>query len=411
MLKLRRTLGFWSSVAIAIGGMIGAGVFVLLGIGAGLAGSALPIAFLISGLLALCNAASASELGASFPVSGGTYEYARRLISPRIGFATGFIFSLSKVLETATVALSFGLYFSVFFNSANPQVVAIAATVAFTALSTFGIRMSGIVNNALVVIKVSILTALVALAAGYFVPSNFTGMAQSGVQNVMTASALLFFSYTGFARISTLGEEIKDPKRTIPRATLVALSITIILYLLISTVSIGAVGSDALANSSSPLAVVAAKIGPAFSAVVAFGALVATASVLLGDLLAASRTMFAMGRREELPVALGKVSRYGVPYVSQLAAGAIVIGIVAIGDLPFSAFLTSLTILFYYFVTNLSALKLKAKRLLFPRLLSAVGLGGCVLLALFIPLQEWAVTATMVLLGLAYYQIRHWKRA
>lgn len=406
MPKLKRGLGFWSSVAIAIGGMIGAGVFVLLGIGAGIAGSALPIAFLIAGALAFCNAASAAELGASFPVSGATYEYAHRLISPRVGFLTGFIFSVSKLLESATVALSFGLYFALFFG-VSARAVALATVAAFTALTYFGIRITGDINNVFVLIKVAILAILIFLAASYVMPSNLSGFAQSGAGNVLTASALLFFAYTGYARISTLGEEIKDPKRNIPRATLVALVITTAIYLLVSVIAIGVVGSGALAKSSSPLALVAAKVSPALAALVTFGALVATASVLLGDLLAASRTMFAMGRRRELPGVLGAVSeRYGVPYASQIIAGVVVFAVVAIGNLSFSAFLTSLTILFYYVVTNLSALRLKAKRLLFPRFMSVLGVIGCVVLAFFVPLQEWIATAAVLLIGFAYYQVK-----
>jgi APA family basic amino acid/polyamine antiporter len=402
---LKRELGFWSSVAIAIGGMIGGGIFVLLGIGAGIAGPYLPLAFIIAGLLAFFCAASSAELGAAYPLAGGTYEYAHKLVSPGVGFFSGFIFTASKILEAATVALAFGTYFALFLNI-NPVIIAAVGVAIFTAINYLGIRASARLNNIFVVIKVSILILLAVFSLGHLSASNFSNFSGVTAVNLFTASALLFFAYTGFARIATLGEEVKNPRKAIPKATMTALAITTLTYIAISSIAVAVVGSRALAASEQPLAVVAGRISPMLAVLVAFGALVATASVVFGDLLTSSRTMFAMGRRREFPGILGRIEkRYGSPNISVIATGVIAIAVVSLGSLTFAALLTSLTILVYYAITNFTALRLDRDKLIYPRVLSVLGLFGCLALAAFLPLNEWIATILLAAVAIIYYVI------
>jgi APA family basic amino acid/polyamine antiporter len=398
---LKRELGFWSTVAMAVGNT--AGVFVLLGVGAAIAGPFLPLAFAIAGLLAFLCAASAAELGVVYPLAGGAYEYARNLVSPGVGFISGILFMVAKILEAATIALVFGAYFALFLK-VDPRVIAAISVVIFTWINYLGIRPSSKLNNLLVVIKVAVLGVLVAFALNHLSSTNFSNFSGISAGNVFTASALMFFAYTGFARIGTLGEEIKNPKKVIPKATMTALAITTVIYLVICVVAIAVVGSKALAGSASPLAVVASQINYYLAVLVIFGALIATAAVVLGDVLISSRTLFAMGRRGEMPHFLEiQDKKNGTPTASVVASGIITFAVVSLGSLTFAATLTALTMLLYYVITNFTALKLAKRKRLYPGALPALGVFGCLALAICLPLEEWVIVSLVVLAAIVYY--------
>jgi APA family basic amino acid/polyamine antiporter len=223
---------------------------------------------------------------------------------------------------------------------------------------------------------------------------------------VLAASAIIFFAYTGYARIATLGEEIKNPEKTIPKAILASLFITAIVYVAVTTVAIGLVGVENFASSDSPIATAASVLGnAAFDSMIVFGAAVATLSVLLSDLLSSSRTAFAMARNGELPKFLSHLRDLN-PVNSIVATALIVLALVLTGSLVQIAALTSLTILIYYAVTNVSALKLPAKKRLFPRLISVMGLVSCLALTVFLSQEQWLWTVLLLLPGIVYMLIR-----
>lgn len=405
MKDLRRELGFWDAVVTGIAAMVGAGIFVVSGIAARVAGSAVILAFIIAGVVALFNALSSAELAAAIPREGGTYEYARRLFSHKAGFLTGWLFVSSKMLESATVALAFGFYASLFLH-VDPRILAVFVVIALTGINVAGIRASTNANWIMAIIKIGVLVVFVLLGAGTVRSTNLEPFVPGDFQGVLAASAIVFFAYTGYARIATLGEEIKDPEKTIPKAIIASLVLTAVVYVAVTTVAIGLVGVEQFANSDSPLAAAAAVLGNAvLDTMIVFAAGVATLSVLLSDLLSSSRTAFAMARNGELPKFFARLRNVN-PVNSTVVTAVIVLALVLTGSLVQIAALTSLTILIYYAVTNVSALKLPAKRRLFPRLISIMGFASCLALSIFLSPEQWIWTALLLLPGIAYMLIR-----
>lgn len=404
--ELRRVLGFWDAVATGLAAMIGAGIFVVSGIGTKIAGSAVILAFIIAGVVALFNALSSAELAAAIPRTGGTYEYARRLISPNVGFMAGWLFISSKTLEAATVALAFGAYAALYL-SFDPRIFAVAAVLAITAINVVGIRASTDASKAFTVIKVAVLSIFAVVGVFAVKPTHFEPFAPTGVTGVLAASAIVFFAYTGYARIATLGEEIKDPEKTIPKAILTALIITAVIYVATTTVGIGLIGVEAFGNSTSPIATAAAALGnPALVIAIIVGAGVATISVLLSDLLSSSRTVFAMSRNGDFPESLSQLRNVN-PVNSIIVTSAIVLVLVLVGSLVQIVALTSLTILIYYTITNLSSLRLQAEKRRFPRIIPIAGLVSCLGLTVFLPLEQCLWTIILLALGAIY--IIFWK--
>ncbi len=398
---LPRRLSFWDAVATGIAAMVGAGIFVVSGIGAGIAGPAVIIAFLIAGVVALFNALSSAELAAAIPREGGAYEYGRRLLSPKIGFITGWLFISSKMLESATVALAFGESAALLLP-ADSRLFAALAVVAMSALNVAGIRASTNASKLMVVVKIGVLAVFAVLGAGAIKPASYAPFAPFGFEGVLAAAAIVFFAYTGYARIATLGEEIKEPRKTIPRAIIVLLGITAAIYILVTAVAVGLLGAKQFSESASPIAAASATLGiPWLVLLVIFGAAVATLNVLLGDLLASSRTAFAMARNRDLPEFLSR-TRTSNPENSIFVTSAIVLALTLVGNLVQVASLTSLTILLYYSVTNASALRLSRKKRLYPRLISVAGFVCCIGLALFLPLDQWIWTIGLVAAAFAY---------
>lgn len=403
--KLRRELGFWDAVATGIAAMIGAGIFVVSGMGAKLAGPSVIAAFFIGGLVALLSAFSSAELAAAIPREGATYEYARRLISKRVGYATGWLFLSSKLLESATVALAFGAYASLFLGF-DFRILAIVSVAALTAINIAGIRATTGANKLFAFIKVAILASFAFMGAGAVKPANFEPFAPSGFGGLLAAAGITFFAYTGYARIATMGEEVKNPRKTIPKAILVSLAITAAIYISVVTVGIGLIGAKEFSESASPIASAASALGiPAIVALVGFGAGIATLSVVLGDLLVSSRMMFSMAREHDLPHSLSDL-KHSNPENAILASAAIVLALTMLGNIFQIAAFTSLTILLYYAVTNISSINLPENKRMFPKPFAIAGAASCLLLAASLPLEQWLWTTVLVAIGLAYAALR-----
>jgi len=319
----------------------------------------------------------------------------------------GWLFISSKMLEAATVALAFGAYAALYL-SFDFRIFAVIAVIAITALNIVGIRASTDASKVMTVIKVGALSVFALVGVASIRPANYQPFAPTGITGVLTAAALVFFAYTGFARIATLGEEIKNPEKTIPKAIIVALSITAVVYIAATTVGIGLIGPEAFGNSNSPIAAAASALGsPALVALIIIGAGVATISVLLSDLLSSSRTVFAMSRNGDFPEILSKLRNVN-PVNSIIATSAIVLILVLVGSLVQIAALTSLTILIYYTITNLSSLRLKKEKRRFPKIIPIAGLISCLSLTVFLPLQQWIWTIILIALGIIF--IIGWKK-
>ncbi|MGS2613127.1 APC family permease [Micromonospora sp. LZ34] len=410
MNQLARRLGVPDAVVIGLGSMLGAGVFVVFAPAAADAGGAgLLAALALAGFIAFCNATSSARLAARYPESGGTYVYGRERLGPFAGFLAGWGFVVGKTASCAAMALTIGAYLW----PGQARLVAIAAVLAVTAVNLRGIGKTATVTKLLVGLVLAVL-ALVAVAGAADVSLDRLGEPGGSGRGVLTAAGLLFFAFAGYARIATLGEEVRDPERTIPRAVPLALGVVLAIYLVLAVVAVGVLGADRLAGSAAPLADVVTAAGlPGLAWVVRAGATVAVTGVLLSLLAGVGRTTLAMARRRDLPGALAAVHPvHQVPHRAELAVAAVVILVVALGDVRQAIGFSSCTVLVYYAITNASALTLgrDPSRKLPVQVLAALGLVGCLLLAVNLPLASALAGFAVLAVGAAWYALRPARR-
>ncbi len=396
------------AVGIGIGAIVGGGIFVVSGIGAEVAGPALLIALLLAGMAASANALSSAQLAATYPMAGGTYEYGYRVLSPTAGYAAGWMFLASKTAAAGTVALGLGAYLGAFLPGVPPRAVAVVAVLGFTVLNYFGVRKSSRLNLVIVALSLGVLVMFVVLGAGAFEPKRLHPFAPAGWRGLLSGAAIMFFAYTGYARIATLGEEIHDPRRTIPRAIVLTLVATGLLYLAVVLVALGAVGADGMAASEAPLLAAASSFKQGWAAtIISVGAVVAMLGVMLSQILGLSRMAFAMARRGDLPRGLERVHPdYGTPHRAILLVGAAAAVVAATGTLRGVATAAAFTILVYYGIANFAALRMPAKDKLYPNVVPGVGVVACAVLAVSLDLWTIAVGCTVLAVGLLVRWLR-----
>jgi len=398
---LRRDLHLVDAVGVGLGAIIGAGIFVVTGVAASVAGPAFLIGLLLAGVAATCNALSSAELAATYPQSGGTYEYGYRLLHPFWGFSAGWMFLVSKLAAGGTVALGFGSYFSQLFPAIPARWAAIGAAVLLTLANLFGIKKAGRINTVIVSITILALLYFVVSGIPIFDPNNLKPFAPGGLRGIAESAALLFFAYTGYARIATLGEEVNEPKTTIPRAVIITIIVSVVLYMAVGLVAVGAVGARVLASTSSPLQEASRTIAsPGLFWVVGIGGTTAMLGVLLSQIVGISRMMFAMARRGDLPQVLEHTgSRYGVPDYGILLSGLVIVLLSIFGVLQSVIAAAAFTILLYYGIANIAALKLSAENKIYPKWIAVLGLISCLALAVSLPLPIIATGLGMLFIG------------
>lgn len=397
---LQRRLGTFDAVTIGLGSMIGAGIFAALGPAAAAAGSGLLIGLAVAAVVAYCNATSSARLAALYPQSGGTYVYGRERLGEFWGYTAGWSFVVGKTASCAAMALTVGYY--VWPSWAHA--VAAAVVVALTAVNYAGIQKSALLTRIIVALVLAVLAAVVVIAFGH-AGVDMTRLAFGDditVRGVLEAGGLLFFAFAGYARIATLGEEVRDPARTIPRAIPLALGIALVVYTVVAVAVLSELGSVALGSASAPLADAVRAAGvPGFEPVVRVGAAVAAVGSLLALILGVSRTALAMARDRHLPQALARVHpRFGSPYRAEVAVGGIVAVVAAVVDLRGAIGFSSFAVLLYYAIANASAWTLGR------RVTPGVGLVGCLLLAVLLPASSAAIGAAVVAVGVAAYWMR-----
>jgi APA family basic amino acid/polyamine antiporter len=387
--RLARRLGVPDAVVIGLGSMLGAGVFVVFAPAAAEAGSgpALLVALAIAAVVAFCNATSSARLAARYPRSGGTYVYGRERLGDAAGFLAGWGFVVGKTSSCAAMALTIGAYLW----PGQARLVAVAAVVTLTAVNLRGVAKTARATRWLVTITLLVLAAVVVGGIALADPDagRIGAGTAAGGYGVLTAAGLIFFAFAGYARIATMGEEVRDPARTIPRAIPLALGVVLGIYAAVAVVALAVLGAAGLARSTAPLAEVARATGIAgLRWLVQVGAGIAVTGVLLALLAGVARTVLAMARQRDLPGALDAVHlRYQVPHRAELAVGLVVVALVAVGDIRDAIGFSSVTVLVYYAITNASALTLGREpgRRLPVRALAVVGLVGCVVLAVALP--------------------------
>lgn len=403
-MELKKALGLFDALAIGIGAIVGAGIFVVTGIAAGLAGPALLLSLLITACISAFTALSFAELAAFIPKEGGGYEFARELISHFAGFIAGWLWLLSNAVVGAVVSLGFAHYLAIFIPLPI-KVMAVVACLAITLINYLGARESGLINDALVVIKLSILAFFVAFGIGAVKLDNFSPFMPNGGVGVMQGAALIFFAYAGFARITIISEEVKNPRKTIPLAIILALCISTVIYMLVSFTAIGIVGYRELAASGSPLADAAMAESKNAASLISIGAIAATLSVLLTTLFGLSRLSFAMARNCDLPKLFTNLHpKRATPYNTILVFGMIMAFFAAFTDILRAASISNFASLLYYAIVNYAALKMEKP--MYPRFVPALGLITCLSLLLFLARDAWIIGSVVLLAGTIYYMIR-----
>jgi len=403
---LQRRLGVPDAVMIGLGSMIGAGIFAALAPAARAAGSGLLIGLALAAVVAYCNATSSARLAVLYPESGGTYVYGRERLGDFWGYLAGWAFVVGKSASCAAMALTVGTYLW----PGQAHAVAVAAVVVLTGVDYTGVQKSALLTRAIVVTVLAVLSAAVvasltsraADAARLEIGSDATA------GGVLEAAGLLFFAFAGYARIATLGEEVRDPARTIPRAIPIALGITLVVYATVAVGVLSVLGPSGLAAAGAPLTDAARAAGADWLVpVVRIGAAVAALGSLLALILGVSRTTLAMARDRHLPHALAAVHpEFKVPHRAELLVGTVVAVAAATGDVRGAIGFSSFGVLAYYAIANASAWTLTPAEGRPARIIPALGLAGCLVLAFALPISSVVSGTAVLVVGAAAYGTR-----
>lgn len=404
--SLARRLGIADAVVLGLGSMIGAGVFAAFAPAARAAGSALLVGLLVAALVAYANATASAQLAAQYPTSGGTYVYGRERLGPWWGFLAGWGFVIGKTASCAAMALTFAVYAA---PDGWDRPVAVLAVVLLATVNYHGVTRTALLTRVVVtLVLLSLATAVVVGLAGSDPRAvNPWGDADGGGwYGVLQSAGLLFFAFAGYARIATMGEEVRDPSRTIPRAVQLALGVAVVVYLGIGLTLLAALGADGTARTTAPLAAVVAH-DPVAAVVVRVGGAAASLGALLALIAGVGRTSLAMAREGDLPGWLAAVHpRYRVPHHAEVALAVVVCGLVLAVDLRDAIGFSSFGVLLYYLVANVAAWTQAPEHRRFPRGLQVLGAVACAALVVTLPVTSVLVGAAVLAVGVA---VRLWR--
>jgi APA family basic amino acid/polyamine antiporter len=429
-MRLRREVGIGGATMMGLGSIVGTGIFVSIGNAAAVSGEWVVVAIGAAAGVACLNGLSSAQLAAAHPVSGGTYEYGYRWLHPSLGFTAGWMFLCAKSASAATAALGFAGYSLrlLGFEHATLQVpIGLAAVVLVALCLLAGMRWSSLLNTA--VVTVTLATLILFLLSGTVTwlqgtvdrsTSNLIPVTpkEGAWSGFLEACALMFVAYTGYGRIATLGEEIRNPRRNIPVAIILTLLVSMVLYLSIAWVSLAVVGPEVLAgaphNQAAPLEAVASQFY--FSGtrhVIAVGAVTAMLGVLINLVLGLSRVVLAMGRRGDLPKFLSKLDHSArTPWNAVIGVSGLIGLLVLIGNVQVTWSFSAFTVLIYYAITNLAAIRMSDLERRYPRWMAWLGLLTCLLLAFWVERSVWVAGSILIAVGLGWWRWnRRWEPA
>jgi basic amino acid/polyamine antiporter, APA family len=399
---------------MGLGAMLGAGVFAAFAPAARAAGAGILIALAVAGFVAYCNATSSAELAALYPQAGGTYVYGRERLGPFFGFLAGWGFVVGKIASCAAMAITFAAYAA----PGAERPVAVAAVVVLTVVNTQGIQRTAALTRVIVAVALAGLTLAVvaSLVGDHPHAGNLTPVTGSGGYGILQAAGLLFFAFAGYARIATLGEEVVEPERTIPKAIPLALGMVLVVYTAVAVTVLAVLGPGRLAGADAPLAAaVQAGSLDSLAPLVRVAAAIACLGVLLSLIAGIGRTAFAMAANSELPRALTRVHpRHRVPWVAEVAVGVVVTVLAATLDLRHAIGFSSFAVLVYYTIANASAFTLAREDRRWPRFLTVAGVAGCLAVAFSLPWTSVAAGTGVLAAGALVYAARlqsgQWRR-
>jgi len=420
--RLKRELGLFEATLYGIGVILGAGIYALIGVGAGIAGNALWIAFAIAALIAGFTALSYAELSSMFPRAAAEYVYTKKAFGrPALSFVISWLMVITTIVAASTVALGFGGYLAAMLGFGTPIGFAAGLIVILSLVNWWGIKFSArfnvVASSAETFGLILVVLAGAWLAFGGNIAIDLFEMpAGTGLGGIMVASALVFFAYIGFEEVANIAEETKKPTKTVPRALLIALLISTALYILVSLSAVTAIGWEALSASPAPLAAAVQGVwGPAGGQLLSLLALFATANTVLITMITASRILYGMGRQRSIPTICARIGRRGTPYISVFLIGLLALATLALGGIKTIALLTDLGIFIVYLFVNLSLIWLRytqprARRPFkaplnvgrFP-LLAALGVAGSGLMLLYFEPMLLLLEAGIIAAGAGIY--------
>ena len=400
--QLSRRLGLTDAVFIGLGSMLGAGVFAAFTPAAQAAGSGLLVGLVVAAFVAFCNATSTAQLATVYPESGGSYVYGRERLGAWWGFMAGWSFVVGKIASCAAMALTFAAYAA---PAGWERAVAVAAVLALATVNYLGVSKTARLTRAIVVVVLVALAIAVAAASstGLSVDTGFDSLVADGWHGILQSAGLLFFAFAGYARVATLGEEVRDPARTIPLAITIALSIAVVIYGVVAVVVLGTLGPEGVAATATPLADASSGAWAWAEPVVRVGAAVAALGALLGLIAGIGRTSLAMARRDDLPRWFSAVHpRFRTPHRAEVAVAVVVSVLVLTVDLRGAIGFSSFGVLLYYVVANVAALTQPAGQRRYPRGLQVAGIVGCLVLVVTLPPVALGVGAVVLAVGVGY---------
>jgi basic amino acid/polyamine antiporter, APA family len=416
--ELSRAIRTPGAILMGLGSIIGTGIFVSIAIATQVAGNGIVIAIVIAAVLATFNGLSSAQLAAAHPVSGGTYEYGYRFINSWFGFTAGWMFMVAKSASAATAVLGCaGYLFYAFGISDGTWLLPLSGLLLLllmTVLVSGGIRRSNTANKWIVTVTLAGLAALVITAlfvSGVPVQPISDAVTDTSASSILYASALMFVAYTGYGRIATLGEEVAEPRKTIPRAIILAMAVIVVIYLAVTLTALQVMGADSfgqtIGGEAAPLMMVAQALSvPVIGPVITVAAITAMLGVLLNLILGLSRVLLGMARRRDVPHALSSINpKTQSPAAAVWATSGIIALLVMSGDVVFTWSFSAFTVLIYYSITNLSALFLPEEYRLYPRIIPVMGLAGCLFLAFWIEPRILMLGAAVIFAGLIWHGI------
>ncbi len=410
-MKLKPELGLTSAILYGIGVIVGAGIYSLIGIGAGLAGNLIWLAFLVGGIIALFTSLSYAELSTIFTLEAAEYHYTKKAFkSDLLAFIIGWILVAAGVFFASTVALGFAGYLSAIIGG-DTSLIALILIIIMGCLNYFGIRISTIYNNFCAIISVIGLLIIAFLAFGYpSIGTNYFEPPSSGLVGFISALSVVFFASIGFENIANISEEIKDNRSVVPKAIVISVIISALLYTMISIAALHVVSWEELSNSSAPLALVVSRASHALSILIYPIALFATSNTVLIALTSVSRILFGMSRSKSMPKAFSHLSRFRTPSLSIALSVLAACAVVYLGDIKTAAQLTNLGVFVTYFAVNLSLLSLRNQKSHFksPRvagipILAIFGALTSLFMIIYLGTELWLVEFLVILIGLGLY--------
>lgn len=423
--QLKRNLGLIAVTSLGIANIIGAGIFVISGVAAGLAGPSVIFSFLIAGAIALLAALSYAELSSFVHETGASYAFTKRAFGRFWSFVVGWFNYFDYIVGAAAVSIGFAAYFTELFGLEGGTALifsAVGLPIVLTALNLIGVKEATHTTMIMVFIKIFALVLLIMLG-GFFL-STHLGLAHyhpffpNGFGGMFSGAAIIFFAFLGFNTVSMMSEETKNPQKTIPKALLIAFFVSFVLYVAIAVIEVGVLDWKTLGNNPSPLSELASGISNnrIFLEIISFSAVVATGSVVLSSIIGGTRASFVMGRDRVLPKQLDLISKkFGTPYISILIGGtaiAVLAGVFFQNISEIASIYNFGSLLTYIFV-HLSLLKLRKKEPKTERpfkvpiypILPIVGLVCCVVLIYYLSNTAKLASLLWGAIGLLVYYV------